>query len=132
MSDHNCVIKGGRIVQLERVIQADIRIENGIITEIGSELSGTMEIKAKGHLILPGFVDIHNHGSAGFDFSFGQYQVTSDTFLTTQEALENGLKNALDFYLSKGVTKVYLTSMAAPLEKLTQAFSQLNDRWYSV
>ena len=126
MIDPHYVIKGGQVILADRVIKQDLRIANGTITEMAAHLTGTREIDAEGKLVLPGFVDIHNHGAAGFDFSFGQYQIKEDHFISSPVALEVGLKNALDFYLSKGITKIYLTSMAAPVEKLTRAFSQLN------
>ena len=54
------VIKGANILG-DKV--ADIAIENGIITAIGSDLSvdGATEIEATGLMALPGLVDLHTH-----------------------------------------------------------------------
>lgn len=54
------VIKGANILG-DKV--ADIAIENGIITAIGSDLSvdGATEIEATGLIALPGLVDLHTH-----------------------------------------------------------------------
>ena len=59
------VIKNGTLYTMEEsgVIQADLRIENGKITEIGPNLSaeGAKVIDAAGKCVLPGFVDAHSH-----------------------------------------------------------------------
>ena len=46
---------------------ADIKIENGKITEIGIFDEDGRDMS--GFIALPGFVDIHIHGGAGGDFS---------------------------------------------------------------
>lgn len=59
------LLKGGRIVDPAQNFNkvADIRIENGLISEIGENLSAEgMEIfEAQGLVISPGFVDMHVH-----------------------------------------------------------------------
>ena len=43
----------------------DIFIENGRISAVGSDLgAGAREIDATGHIVTPGFVDIHTHYDA--------------------------------------------------------------------
>lgn len=47
---------------LAELAQADIRIENGVITEVGSGLTGAEEtIDAKGCVVTPGLVNTHHH-----------------------------------------------------------------------
>jgi dihydroorotase len=59
------LIKGGRVLSPEDNLDAawDVRIEDGIIREIGPDLpSGADEtIDARGNVVAPGFVDIHVH-----------------------------------------------------------------------
>lgn len=59
------VIKNGTLYTMDQqgVIQADLRIENGKITQIGQNLSteGTQVIDAAGKCVTPGFVDPHSH-----------------------------------------------------------------------
>lgn len=59
------VIKNGTLYTMDQqgVIQADLRIENGKITQIGQNLSteGAQVIDAAGKCVTPGFVDPHSH-----------------------------------------------------------------------
>lgn len=61
---HDLVIRAGKVVDGTGAParQADIAIDNGVITEVGDVLeSGRNEIDAAGALVTPGFVDIHTH-----------------------------------------------------------------------
>ena len=42
---------------------ADLAFDNGLLTEIGSALTGTFdeEIEGRGKLVLPGLVNVHTH-----------------------------------------------------------------------
>lgn len=42
----------------------DIRIQNGIIAEIGRNLQDPEVLDAKGSFVFPGFIDVHIHGAA--------------------------------------------------------------------
>ena len=59
------VIKNGTLYTMEDcgVVKADLRIEDGKITEIGPNLAadGAKIIDADGKCVLPGFVDAHSH-----------------------------------------------------------------------
>jgi dihydroorotase len=59
------LIKGGRVLSPEDNLDAqlDVRVEDGVITEIGANLAhGAGEtIDARGNIVAPGFVDIHVH-----------------------------------------------------------------------
>ncbi len=60
------VIRGGTVVDGTGAPgrQADVRIEQGRIAEIGSSLSGDRELDAGGAVVAPGFIDIHTHYDA--------------------------------------------------------------------
>lgn len=64
-------------------------------------------IDAAGLKIIPGLIDIHSHGVAGYDFSDGDVE---------------GLKKILQYEKAQGITTWCPTSMSLPLEKLTQIF----------
>ena len=61
---HEIVIRGGEIVDGTGAepFAGDLAIDDGRITEIGKvEGRGAREIDARGHLVTPGFVDLHTH-----------------------------------------------------------------------
>ena len=39
----------------------DVRIENGIVAQIGANLEGAEEVDGRGAVLLPGLVDLHTH-----------------------------------------------------------------------
>ncbi len=60
------VIRGGTVVDGTGAPPrtADIAISDGVITDVGSGLSGKRELEADGNIVSPGFVDIHTHYDA--------------------------------------------------------------------
>ena len=99
------IIKNGILVLHDRLFSGGIRLENGIITELG-EVSGDDAIDADGSYIAPGLVDIHVHGGGGADF---------------MDCTHKAFQTACDFHLSRGVTTLLPTSVTAPVE-LTERF----------
>ena len=59
---------GGKIVTPCGIIENGFcRVENGVITAVGEGLfEGGYDLE--GRYLLPGFIDIHCHGGAGYDF----------------------------------------------------------------
>ena len=55
------IIKNGTIVTADLTYKADVRIEGGIITEIGPNLKGGDELDATGCYVMPGGIDPHTH-----------------------------------------------------------------------
>ncbi|MDR6884237.1 dihydropyrimidinase [Bacillus sp. 3255] len=96
------LIRNGTVVTAADQYLADIRIENGIIVQIGHHLpeDGAEVIDAQGHYVFPGGVDPHTH----LDMPFGG-TVTADDFETgTKAAAFGGTTTVIDFCLTnKGV-----------------------------
>ena len=65
-------------------------------------------IDLNGATVIPGLIEVHSHGAAGYDFSDGDYE---------------GLKEMARFYLSCGVTSFAPASMTLPYDVLEKAFA---------
>ena len=55
------IVKGGTVIDGVGERRADVRIENGTITEVGPSLTGDDTLDASGCVVAPGFVDLHTH-----------------------------------------------------------------------
>ncbi len=121
----NYIIAGGNVLLPEGLKHVDIEIRDGVISGIGQKIAhdGSHQvINAEGELVLPGFIDIHTNGIAGFDLTNGDYDLRNRRFLSNAEAYAAGIDRALRKYAERGVTRAILTSMASPIEELKRAF----------
>ena len=64
--DGQIVIRGGTVVDGTGAPgrRADVAVDHGRITAVGLGLTGARELDAEGHVVAPGFVDIHTHYDA--------------------------------------------------------------------
>lgn len=60
------VIRGGTVIDGtgSAGVRADVAVEHGRIAEVGTDLTGDTTIDAEGHVVAPGFIDIHTHYDA--------------------------------------------------------------------
>ena len=65
-------------------------------------------IDLEGAIVLPGLIDVHNHGNSGADFSDGDYE---------------GIKTMARYLASNGVTSFAPASMTLPYDVLEKAFA---------
>jgi N-acyl-D-aspartate/D-glutamate deacylase len=63
---HELIIRGGTVIDGNGGpgVVADVAIDGDRVTEIGSDLSGDRVLEAGGHIVAPGFIDIHTHYDA--------------------------------------------------------------------
>lgn len=94
--------------------RGDIKIRGGIIADINysgtSEVTGDKVVNADGFYVIPGLVDIHLHGAAGYDFCDG----TEEAFRAISE-----------FELFNGVTSIVPAAMTLPREKLAEIMAAI-------
>ncbi len=89
------VIKNGTIVTADLTYKADVKVEDGIISEIGPNLSGEKELDATDCYVMPGGIDPHVHLEMPF---MGTY--SSDDFESgTRAGLSGGTTMVVDFCL---------------------------------
>jgi dihydroorotase len=60
-SHETIVIKGGAVLDATGERTADVAVRDGVIVEVGSNLSGDRTLDASGCVVTPGFVDLHVH-----------------------------------------------------------------------
>ena len=92
------LIKNGTIVNGSESFKADIAIENGKITQIGTDIAPTDNTKvvdASGKLVLPGAIDAHTH----LAMPFGGTISSDDYFAGTRAAACGGTTTVFDFVL---------------------------------
>jgi dihydropyrimidinase len=89
------IIKNGTIVTADLTYKADVKVENGIITEIGPDLSGGDELDATDCYVMPGGIDPHVHLEMPF---MGTYS-TDDFESGTRAGLAGGTTMVIDFCL---------------------------------
>lgn len=112
-------IKGGKVVNDDTIVDADVYIEDGIIKQVGKDLTipgGTRTIDARGQLVIPGGIDTATH---------------------FQLPLPSGIKSADDFYsgtraaVAGGTTMIIdcvLDSSCSPLEAFEKWKSWANEK----
>ena len=83
------------------------RVENGRFTEILTTVPTEDGIDLSNQYVIPGLVDIHNHGNSGADFSDGDY---------------DGLVKMAQYLAANGVTSFAPASMTLPYDVLETAY----------
>ena len=83
-------------------------VENGRFGEVLAENVPEDAVDLQGALVIPGLIDVHNHGNSGADFSDGDLE---------------GLKKIAGYLAKNGVTSFAPASMTLPYDVLAKAFA---------
>lgn len=88
-------------------VRGALRVENGRVAELLDHDPAGPGMDLGGAYVIPGLVDIHNHGNSGADFSDGDY---------------DGLVKMARYLAQNGVTSFAPASMTLPYDVLARAF----------
>lgn len=106
-------IVNGRIVTPAEVLEGKVLLYDRQIAGIVAPEetpAGAETVDAKGHLVIPGLIDLHTHGYLGEDASDGSF---------------DGLKVMAEGFAKNGVTAFLPTTMTLGLDTLRTAFAQI-------
>jgi N-acetylglucosamine-6-phosphate deacetylase len=119
-------ITDGNVLLPNGLSKCTVEIENSRISAINNKQKpdpSAVVISAKGKYVLPGFIDLHSNGIAGFDLTNGVYNSDKGTFNHEKNIYLEGLDNALKQYAKYGTTLVGFTTLEASISKLKKIFS---------
>lgn len=108
-------IYNAKIVLPDRVIENGyIEVENNVIKGIfeGKYEGSNADFDAKGNILMPGFIDIHVHGSCGIDFM----DATVEDYKTISESM-----------YKEGVTTFLATTLTSDHESLLRVSKTVKD-----
>ena len=101
------VVRNGRLVTGDGVVEGDISFRDGVIDQIGTGLAGKTIADVNGAWVLPGAVDPHLH------ISLGGYAIT--------EPLLHDLHQAARAALQGGVTTIGVYAQRTPATTVAEA-----------
>ncbi len=119
------MLKNALMVTEEAVQQGDCVLEDGRINLSCKKTDCTKTIDLTGKYMVPGFMDIHIHGYAGFDFTHGLYDIRSGNWDRSSELYPKYLDILRSKFAEFGVTGFYIGSVMAPVEHLRGVYNCL-------
>jgi N-acetylglucosamine-6-phosphate deacetylase len=118
-------LKDCRLVGADDIVQGDILLRGGLIESCPAGTVCKEVLDCKGKYVVPGFVDIHFHGYNLFDFTLGKFDPESGSFDNSREAFVAGINMLRKTLAGFGVTRFYIASLAASIEKLSNCYGNL-------
>lgn len=109
------LISNVTIVNYDREITGDLFIRDGKVEKIGQALQVEADIfldgTAKSWIVMPGFIDMHIHGSAGFDM---------------MDATEDALRGMSRSLVKEGTTSYLPTTITQRVDAIEAALENVN------
>lgn len=109
------IIKNIKIVTLNEVIENGyIEVKDGLISSIcsGKYCGNEEAIDGLGKIAMPGFIDIHTHGSCGIDF---------------MDAVEADYKQIEEAFYEEGITSFLATTLTSDLDSMKRVCETVNN-----
>ena len=106
------IIKNADVILLESVESKDIKVQNGIISEISECINpdtGEEVVNLENCILAPGFIDIHTHGAV----------------MMTYDDPDADIEAVMNFEASKGVTSIVPTITSRPPDIIKSSFSNI-------
>ena len=100
--------KNGNIFLNGKFVHGSFRVEDGRFAEILTCVPAEEGVDLKNAYVIPGLVDVHNHGNSGADFSDGDYE---------------GLVTMAKYLAENGITSFAPASMTLPYAVIAKAFA---------
>lgn len=91
-----------------KFVSGSFCVENGKFSRVLDDCVAADAVDLQGAYVIPGLIDVHNHGNSNADFSDGDY---------------NGLKKMAAYLAANGITSFAPASMTLPYETLSAAFA---------
>jgi N-acetylglucosamine-6-phosphate deacetylase len=108
------LLKNGRIFTESGVLEGGyLLIDDGRISRIGNggeHPRADEEVDVGGHMVSPGFIDIHTHGIFDIDF---------------MESGVEDLDRCFEKYLQFGITRILATTLSNPLDVVIQQIQRI-------
>ncbi|MCA9908053.1 MAG: dihydropyrimidinase, partial [Anaerolineae bacterium] len=91
------LFRNGTIITASDMIDADVLVEDGVITQIGRNISrrGHEVVNCKGKYLMPGGIDVHTH----LDLPFGGTYSNDDFDIGHKAAAFGGTTTHIDFVI---------------------------------
>lgn len=101
------LFKNANIFTAQGFLHGSFCVESGVFTKVMDDVPEAEGLDLQNQYVIPGLVDVHNHGNSGADFSDGEY---------------DGLVRMAGYLARNGVTSFAPASMTLPYDVLETAF----------
>ena len=109
--DYDLVILNGRVMDPETGFDAvaNVGVQDGKVAVITADaITGRETVDATGHVVAPGFIDLHAHGQ-----NIGDYRMQAMQGVTTMLELESGVLPISEWYDAQGTKNLPINYGAA-------------------